>query len=192
MADLEEDVEDPGDFEDWDQEAEQSNGGSSPEAEQVREDRHVTPRASLVPVRSDGTDESAAAIAELQHAMTNVSIGNSLNGIANQPLPQTPDRHLTPPSSSSVTQPVTININGSHEFSGLSPLYPSHHEGLAADGAHNGPMTPRNDAGPFVLDGSAGRASGSRLRDPSPHSDSASARSVSASGAPTLPPVRFD
>lgn len=190
VADLEEDVEDPGDFEDWDQEVEQANGESSADAEQAREARHVTPRASMAPVNGDVTEEGAA-IAELQHAMTNVSLGNSLNGVANQPLPQTPDRHLTPPTSS-VTQPVTININGTHEFSGLSPLYPPHHDGLVVDGAHNGPMTPRNDAGPFVLDGSAGRAAGSRLRDPSPHSDAASTHSASASGPPTLPPVRFD
>jgi hypothetical protein len=29
----------------------------------------------------------------------------------------------------------------------------------------DGPMTPRNDAGPFVFDGSAGRASGARMSE---------------------------
>ncbi|KAL6704295.1 hypothetical protein ACN47E_008359 [Coniothyrium glycines] len=191
VADLEEDVEDPGDFEDWEQDAEAENGESSADAEQVQRDRHVTPRASMAPVNGDGAEDGGAAIAELQQAMTNVSIEHSLNGVANQSVLQTPDRRLTPPTSS-ITQPVSININGDHEFSGLSPLYPPNHDGLIPDGAHNGPMTPRNDAGPFVLDGSAGRAAGNRLRDPSPNSDSGSAHSVTGSGAPTLPPVRFD
>jgi hypothetical protein len=101
-------------------------------------------------------------------------------------VPQTPDRHLTPPTSS-VTQPITISVSGANEYTGLSPLYPTTRDGLTPDRVQDGPMTPRNDAGPFVLDGSAGRAAASRMREPSPAgSDSES------SGAPSLPPVRFD
>jgi hypothetical protein len=180
-------VEDPGDFEDWGEDVEHTNGETSAKAEQEQGDRHVTPRASLAPVNGAGMDDGGAALMDLQQAMSNISVSESLNGIANQPIPQTPDRHLTPPMSS-VTQPVTINVHGANEFSGLSPLYPAPHDGLMPDGTHNGPMTPRNDAGPFVLDGSAGRAAGTRLRDPSPNSDSGS----TGSGAPSLPPVRFD
>lgn len=184
VADLEEDVDDLGEFEDWGEEAEPVNGDSTAQAENEVGDRHVTPRASIAPVNGNGPD-GGVGLSDLQQAISNISITDSLNGIANQPIPQTPERHLTPVTSS-VTQPVTINVSGSNEFSGLSPLYPAHHDGLTPDRVHDGPMTPRNDAGPFVLDGSAGRAGGSRMRDASPGSDSGS------SGAPSLPPVRFD
>lgn len=85
--------------------------------------------------------------------------------------------------TASVTQPVSID-RGPDGYSGLSPLYLAAHDGLAPDRAHDGPMTPRNDAGPFVLDGSAGRAGTTRLRDDSPGSGE--------TNAPSLPPVRFD
>lgn len=85
--------------------------------------------------------------------------------------------------TASVTQAVSIE-RGPSGYSGLSPLYLAAHDGLAPDRAQDGPMTPRNDAGPFVLDGSAGRAGGSRLRDDSPGSGNTE--------APSIPPVRFD
>ncbi|KAF1846986.1 uncharacterized protein K460DRAFT_278504 [Cucurbitaria berberidis CBS 394.84] len=184
VADLEEDAEDIGDFEDWAEEGEPVNGDATAKVDNEQGDRHVTPRASIAPINGNELD-GGVDLSDLQHAISNISITESLNGIANQPLPETPDRHLTPVTSS-VTQPVTINVSGSNEFSGLSPLYPTHHDGLLPDRAHDGPMTPRNDAGPFVLDGSAGRAAGNRLRDASPGSDSGS------SGAPSLPPVQFN
>lgn len=183
VADLEEDVEDPGEFEDWGEDVDQTNGDSTAPADKGQGDRHVTPRASMAPV--SGNDNETTDLSDLQQAISNISIADSLNGIANQPLPQTPERNITP-ITSSVTQPVSINISGANEFSGLSPLYPATRDGLVPDRAHDGPMTPRNDAGPFVLDGSAGRTSGNHLRDASPDSDSGSGR------APSLPPVRFD
>lgn len=183
VADLEEDVEDPGEFEDWEGDAEQTNSDPT-KATQEQGDRHATPRASMAPVNGNNSDENTDLPA-LQQAISHMTFAESLNDVAHQQIPQTPERHLTPVTSS-VTQPVSINISGSNEFSGLSPLYPAPHEGLTPDRAQDGPMTPRNDAGPFVLDGSAGRAAGNRLRDVSPGSDSGS------SGAPSLPPVRFD
>lgn len=153
------------------------------------------------PVNGTSEDDGGVSLNHLQQAMTTISIADSLNGIANQPIshPQTPERRTEPPTSSS-TQPVTIDVSGANEFSGLSPLYPSNRDGLIPDRVHDGPMTPRNDAGPFVLDGSAGRAAGNRVRDASPGSDSGSTNSgapslpngTSQSGAPSLPPVRFD
>lgn len=198
VADLEEDAEDPADYEDWEEEAEQENGDPAARADNGAGDRHVTPRSSAIPmsaqapVNGSNDHDGGVSLEALEQQMTNVSIGESLN-------PQTPERRPEPPTSS-VTQPVMINVSGANEFSGLSPLYPSNHDGLTPDRVHDGPMTPRNDAGPFVLDGSAGRASGSRLRDASPGSDSGSTNSgtpslhngTTQSGAPTLPPVRFD
>jgi hypothetical protein len=195
VADLEEDVEDPPDFEDWEEDAEQADGDSTAKIENGEGDRHITPRASLVPmnaqapVNGNNENEAGVSLADLQQVISNISITDSLNGIASQPIPnpQTPERRAEPPTSS-VTQPVTINVTGANEYSGLSPLYPSQHDGLTPDRVHDGPMTPRNDAGPFVLDGSAGRAAGNRLRDASPGSDSGSTHS----GAPSLPPVRLN
>lgn len=172
MADLEADVEDPGEFEDWEDEV-QASGDAAASTDNPPADRHVTPRASAVPLNGTGTTAEPTDLLDLQHAITNINInGPPAN-------PQTPYRPLEP-MTASVTQPVTIDRDPD-AFDGLSPLYLAAHDGLAPDRAHDGPMTPRNDAGPFVLDGSAGRA-GSRLRDESPRE----------ADAPSLPPVRFD
>lgn len=192
-------MEDPPDFEDWDEDAE-ANGDLTAKVEPGQGDRHITPRASLVPMNAEapvnGTTEEdvGVSLADLQQAISDISMADSrsLNGVASQSgsHPQTPERRPEPPTSS-VPQPVQINVTSANEFSGLSPLYPSNHDGLTPDRVHDGPMTPRNDAGPFVLDGSAGRAAGARLRDISPGgSDSGSTRS--GNGAPSLPPVRLN
>ncbi|KAH6016177.1 hypothetical protein HBI84_009550 [Parastagonospora nodorum] len=196
VADLEEDVEDPPDFDDWEEDAEQTNGDSTATAENGVGDRHITPRASLVPmnaqapVNNTGDEDGGVSLGDLQQAISNISMSDS-NGHASQPgsHPQTPERRLEPPTSS-ITQPVQINVTSANEFSGLSPLYQHHHDGLTPDRVHDGPMTPRNDAGPFVLDGSAGRAAGSRLRDISP-AGSDSGSTTSGNGPPSLPPVRL-
>ncbi|KAI4920078.1 hypothetical protein J4E90_002218 [Alternaria incomplexa] len=181
VADLEEDVEDMGEFEDWEGDEEVVNGDTAPHASAEQSDRHVTPRASVAQI--NGTDSDGGVdLTDLHHQITNIE---------NQTVLETPDRRLTPPTSS-VTQPVSINVNGANEYVGLSPLYPAGSNGLSPDRVQDGPMTPRNDAGPFVLDGSAGRTAGSRMRETSPPSDSDSSGARSNSGAPTLPPVRFD
>ena len=184
VADLEADVEDPGEFEDWEEEeSPQTNndadgsstdgaGGNNPH---MLPDRHVTPRSSTAPL--NGTSD----LSDLQHAITSISIHEPAN--TNAPrleTPQTPFRPIEP-MTASVTQPVSID-RGPGGYNGLSPLYLAAHDGQAPDRAHDGPMTPRNDAGPFVLDGSAGRAAGgSRLRE-----------EEGGEGAPSIPPVRFD
>lgn len=98
--------------------------------------------------------------ANLTSLMANVSVADSLDEIANQPLPETPDRRPTPPPTSSVTQPIPIPPGSVSQHSGLSPLHPALQNALMPDRAPDGPMTPRNDVGPFVLDGSAGRSIG--------------------------------
>ncbi|CAI9636793.1 unnamed protein product [Alternaria burnsii] len=180
VADLEEDVEDMGEFEDWEGDEEVVNGATVPDASAEQGDRHITPRASVAPLNGADSD-GGVDLTDLHHQITNIE---------NQSALETPGRQLTPPTSS-VTQPVSINVNGANDYMGLSPLHPPHGSGLTPDRVQDGPMTPRNDAGPFVLDGSAGRAAGSRMRDTSP-SDSDSSGARSNNGAPTLPPVRFD
>jgi hypothetical protein len=163
VADLEADVEDPADFEEWEDSEE------APDATKPEVDRHMTPRASANALSAATTRDDAANLSDLQHAISNISIGDSLVAIASQPAdPRTPHRPLEPVSAS-VTQPV--GIAHSTEYSGLSPLYLAAREMPHGHAERSeGPMTPRNDAGPFVLDGSAGRAQPSRLRDESPGS----------------------
>ncbi|KAJ4372565.1 hypothetical protein N0V86_007925 [Didymella sp. IMI 355093] len=174
VADLDADVEDPGEFEDWEEDP-QTNGNLSADAQPPAEDRHVTPRASVVPLNGTTAENGRTDLSDLQQAITGISIHEPP---AN---PQTPFRPIEP-MTASVTQAVSID-RGPDGFNGLSPLYLASHDGLAPDRVHDGPMTPRNDAGPFVLDGSAGRA-GSRLRDESPGSGE--------TDTPSIPPVRFD
>jgi hypothetical protein len=201
VADLEEDVEDPADYEDWEDEAEQENDESTAQVDSGEGDGHITPRTSTIPLNAgapvNGSIEADGGVnlSDLQREMSSLVLTDTANGS----IPQTPEGRAELPASS-VTHPVTINVTSANGFSGLTPLYPSHHDGLTPGGVHDGPMTPRNDAGPFVLDGSAGRAAGSRLRDASPGSDSGSTHSGTPSlpnstthnGPPTLPPVRFD
>lgn len=162
---------------------------SKEDGEEKQEDRHVTPRSSQLPlngaVASGATNNGQLSFADLEAAISTINIADSLSGIANQPVPvpSTPQRSMPAAFSSSVTQPVAINITGATDRSGLSPLYPAAANALSPQGQPEGPMTPRNDAGPFVLDGSAGRANGVRPRDETP---------TSSSTAPTLPPLRMD
>ncbi|KAF2873523.1 FHA domain-containing protein [Massariosphaeria phaeospora] len=191
VADLEADVEDMGDFEEWDDEVVQTNGEPATDGEQSQNDRHVTPRASTVPLNGQPSSSAEAnglsSLADLEAAISNINASASLNGIANgvAPAPSTPQRHTASAPPSSVTQPVAINVTSANERTGLSPLFQQTVDGLNPNHAPDCPMTPRNDAGPFVLDGSAGRGSGVRLRD----TDSPSS---SSSGAPTLPPLQMD
>jgi len=185
-----------GDMEDWEGEEEAANGEPTPQTTADEADSHVTPRASGVP---NNDDESDGDFAELRQQITNIDFNSSdaPNGNTNPSVLETPQRHLTPPTGSATataTQPVAINVLEANEWTGLSPLNPTTVDGLTPDRIHDGPMTPRNDAGPFVLDGSAGRASGARLRDTSnSDSDSIGALSTRSSNeAPSLPPVRFD
>lgn len=188
-----------GDFGDWegDEEAAAANGDTTTHADAEQADRHVTPRASVAPMN---TSEAANLdLGDLGQHMTNMSLNGTdsttTNGTTHQPPPETPDRQITPPSSS-VTQPVSINVSGANEYTGLCPVYPTASDGLVPDRVHEGPMTPRNDIGPFVLDGSAGRNGASFLHNtelPSSSSESdTNGRARSSSGAPSLPPVRFD
>lgn len=169
-------MEDPGEFEDWEEEP-QPNGDSSTDAGNPAADRHVTPRSSTAPLNGTA-DPGTSDLSDLQHAITSISIHEPPTALL---PPHTPFRPIQP-TTASVTQPVSID-RGPAAYNGLSPLYLAAHDGQAPDRAHDGPMTPRNDAGPFVLDGSAGRAGASRLREESPAGEPE---------APSLPPVRFD
>ncbi|KAJ4299556.1 hypothetical protein N0V90_004802 [Kalmusia sp. IMI 367209] len=179
VTDLEADVDDPVDFEEWEEDVAQENGESQTAGESSQEDRHVTPKAStngLNSLSGDGwNSNNHISFGDLEAAISNITISDSLNGIADLPPPEpsTPQRSPVPFASSSVTQPVAINVSAANESVGLTPLQQrssNSSDGLSPNGAPEGPMTPRNDAGPFVLDGSGstGRAAGQRFRDAEP------------------------
>ena len=177
MTDLEADVDEPLDVEEWEEVTTGENGESQTNGDASQEDRHVTPKAStngLNQISADDAWQSGNHISfgDLEAAISNITITESLNDIANARTPagpSTPQRSPAPFASSSATQPVSINVTAANESVGLTPLYnrSNSSDGLSPNGAPEGPMTPRNDAGPFVLDGSGstGRAAGQRFRD---------------------------
>lgn len=186
VADLEADVEDMGEFEEWDEDVVQANSEPQPNGTEPAEDKHVTPRDSAVPLANDAPSNAQSnvqfTLGDLEAVLSNMDITReTTNGTANQatPAPSTPHRFISPPGSSSVTQPVVFNSISHNESPGLSPLFQRDANGLSPDRVPDGPMTPRNDAGPFVLDGSGGRT---REESPNP----------SNSGAPSIPPLHMN
>lgn len=176
VTDLEADVDDPVDFEDWDEEPAQENGEVKTNGSSSQEDRHVTPKASTNELNSLAGEGWApnnhASFGDLEAAISNISISDSMTRVTSESTvdPSTPQRSPAPFASSSVTQPVSINVIAANESVGLTPLQnrsSDSSDGLGPNGAPEGPMTPRNDAGPFVLDGSGstGRAAGQRFHD---------------------------
>ncbi|KAF2106238.1 hypothetical protein BDV96DRAFT_508184 [Lophiotrema nucula] len=185
VADLEADVEEPGEYEEWDEEAE----GATGESQAQREDRNVTPRDSALPLANAEAPALNGQIdlSGLDSALSNMNIADSLNRIANQPTDtSTPQRPTASAPPSSVTQPVAINISGNNETSGLAPLFPTESNGLSPEHTNDLPMTPRNDF-PFALDGSAGRAPNNNNRQREGGSPASG-----GTAAPVLPPLSID
>lgn len=74
-------------------------------------------------------------------------------------------RHATNPGSpeiASVSNAIDVPRRGSGNKSNLDAARNQTPDGERIINGE-GPLTPRNDAGPFILDGSAGRASGRRV-----------------------------
>jgi hypothetical protein len=175
VTDLEADVDDPVDFEEWEEEVVQENGEVKTNGASSGEDRHITPKASTNGLNTLSGEEwarnSHISFGDLETAISNITMSDAATQISNESTvdPSTPQRSPAPFASSSITQPVSINVIAANESVGLTPLQnrSSSSEGLSPNGAPEGPMTPRNDAGPFVLDGSGstGRAAGQRFRD---------------------------
>lgn len=166
MADLEADVEQPED-EEWDEAGEdasppptRANGepsGSSDDnvdgqpSDDGEDSRGTVLARNSSRTRAQETDEDLAAL------LSHTALGT--------PSPMTENR---PPRStngegSSSTQPIDIaSAGGSRTTSdpiGARSMTPTSHAqfALAAGPITEGPLTPRNDAGPFLLDGSDGR-----------------------------------
>lgn len=169
VADLEADVDDVVDFEMWD------DNGVAQEDGEPSEARHVTSKTSAEgladhPTQSTPPSDVNLALPDVEAAFSVMNIPNSLNSINAQPAPapSTPQRTAASKPPSSVTLPVASNVTAANDAAVFSPMFHNGASGLTP-GREGGdcPMTPRIDAGPFVLDGSgsAGRAARPRLRE---------------------------
>lgn len=151
VADLEADVEDPGEFEQWDEVPEGNE--ESQNTENPPKDGQLTPRPSVTPPGETGHSANGS-LSELAATMSTYNIADATNGSANGAAlsSATPERFVTPAPESSATQPVPIQFHSNS--AGLSPLHPQP-SGLTADRATDCPMTPRNNVGPFLVDGAS-------------------------------------
>ncbi|KAF2806517.1 uncharacterized protein BDZ99DRAFT_394434 [Mytilinidion resinicola] len=170
VADLEADVEEP-DAEDWESEHEDAD-----EKDEQKGDtsKHVTPRASQMPLASPvvaagaRTPNSRLSLGDLEAAISTIIPDDTVSIQTPAPptlsTPQTsPSRlvHSPPPGS----QPVHI-VREAAATTENTALFPNRSTSdvtsqyaLIPERVPECPMTPRNDAGPFVFDGSAGRGS---------------------------------
>lgn len=185
VTDLEADVDEPTD---WDVELENldapAEASDNPESQEDG-DRQLTPRASamaLLDAAPERDNNDALDMTGLEAAISSMRVLDTMNA------PSTPQRQTSPAASSSVTQPVSINITSANEV-GVSPLFRMASDGLSPERAVEGPMTPRNDAGPFVLDGSGGTSRTPARRSADGNSPSPA---NSGTGAPVLPPLQMD
>ncbi|KAF2281109.1 uncharacterized protein EI97DRAFT_366704 [Westerdykella ornata] len=136
VADLEAEVEDI-DLEDWDNSPDHS------------EDQGETSRNGLLTNGEASKDTSNDhGLAELAAAMSNYTIEE---GFGQASSSATPQRQVPTIQPSSSTQPVNVGVGARANVNGLSP------DAAGRDRAADGPLTPRNNVGPFVFDGSAGQ-----------------------------------
>lgn len=216
VADLEADVEEPNEYEEWDEELEKTTekSNASPAAEAEDEAPQITPRTSQLPIGNPlsasgaRTPTSHINLSNIEAAVSVISIQDLVNDMTSQstpltqqppqPSPQTsPQRYpLSASTSPPIAQPVPIMNSGVNPSSN-SGLFPG--RSISSDSsiqyalspdrvvAPECPMTPRNDAGPFVFDGSAGRGSGRRGAEEAPTETSING----AAPVTTLPPLHI-
>lgn len=167
VADLEADVDEVED-DDWDDDVSDIVTGAKEIADKKangEQTNQSTPRTGLQPTTSAGVD-AAISDDELNAAMEGVSLSR---GATPAPFSMSAEKVTTngelqaeaaaeaPSSATSAPLPI-----GSPSSSVPVPMTPGIRQQAAlmtpdtVSGSEN-PMTPRNDAGPFVFDGSAGR-----------------------------------
>ncbi|KAF6799403.1 fha domain containing protein [Colletotrichum sojae] len=150
-ADLEADIEDP--EEDWEQMDEDE------EAEQKKEeakDKAVAPSEPLpapVPVAAESSRPQLPEIGMDPDAMDFTVALERARTMAEMPPPQTVAPHAT---TEPVPIPAVVGSQAANLRNGRDTRTPSPIGNHLVNG-NEGPITPRNDAGPWVFDGSAGR-----------------------------------
>jgi E3 ubiquitin-protein ligase DMA1/2 len=171
VTDLEADIDDIQDFPASDSELEEmqepalkekENAENGDSSSQGGDGAQFTPPASNTPL-STNRDTDAGRVAnldgshdvdsELLSSMTRINISDPPVATVTAASPTGP-ADASSPSPHAVTAPVSIHAP-SRSSNSLSP-------DRAGVGGPDCPMTPRNDVGPFVLDGSASRASSTR------------------------------
>lgn len=179
MADLDADIEEIVDLEDWDDNDDEL--GSNPDEIESGHSFHVS--TSVTPPAQD--DElPAASQSDLAESARHLSVGNYAVTSSDSTAPPNHRSNLRLPQGAV----SAANLDAAeHQRLGTGPaLWPK--DGMEDGQQHNGqatarssmylrpntptindilttegPLTPRNDAGPFVFHGSAGRVSGRRI-----------------------------
>ncbi|CEJ82692.1 hypothetical protein VHEMI02741 [[Torrubiella] hemipterigena] len=147
-ADLEADVDETS--EEWQMMAEkeeQSNG--TPAAAEVEAEATET---TAPPPPAVVTPDDIAEVAEPEAEAGDVTMAMAADTARAEPEPAAATATVNNTSNSTTTQPVPIRNPASGSGRGIrSRTTPS------PPGGREGPITPRNDAGPWVFDGTAGR-----------------------------------
>jgi E3 ubiquitin-protein ligase DMA1/2 len=186
VADLEADVDDPFPDAEWeevdadDAAEEQAASTQATNMESMLqvpsvERPHSTSRAGSIPGRGDSREntgeDTTGSESELQQAMDHLNIA-----LRDTPATGPPESHSSiGPVNIRSGRPTARQENSSDGKTTISDVEsfmrndrtpsPSGRLPVAIDthSGHDGPMTPRNNVGPFVFDGSAGRAAGARM-----------------------------
>lgn len=154
-ADLEADVDQP-EMEDTDEELDSALKRSEDDAAQGSESDGHNQAESQTPSRH-GTANSVASEDELSSMMNSTSLSGSSR------TPSTTGQSSLD-TSAATSQPMTIVASTNAPLNDITdpirsatPTSTAQFALAAGILANDGPMTPRNDVGPFVLDGSGGR-----------------------------------
>ena len=170
VANLEEDV-DEIPVPEWEEAPED---GSSPELAAQADETILDSEGNIVPASPDGArsiDEANPAIGyEAQVHETPSARGDRISTSSrNMPTVNEPSSISSGNGAEAASAP--INIRNTWNQTIEMPINPMASMNLGTSAERlatinsEGPLTPRNDAGPFVFDGSAGRASGRGLAD---------------------------
>ena len=169
MADLEADIDEMVDLEDWDDNDEEL--GSNPEENAATS---LTPPAQDDELNEEAESDLAESVRHLSVASARASDPSARpNHRSNLRLPQgavsaanlhaTGRRHVNSGPAHWAGDGVDDSLQENGRGIARSAMYLRPNTQTINDIlTTEGPLTPRNDAGPFVFDGSAGRASGRR------------------------------
>lgn len=180
-ADLEADIEDFGE-DDWEQaEAEGAEKTGTPTNQNADASAQQQPTAPAVGGGPSGGGPSDASARVSDSELMDATSSNA----ASQQGSEAGDH--APSSGHAVSQPVSIPTSSAQASGSAQPRDMNRTPSPNGAQAHEGPLTPRNDAGPWVFDGSAagsraGSTSGPSGRDAAANTegDSGNMRSLDA------------
>ena len=160
VTDLEAEVDEI--LEEWEEEASaDANGDEAPPSPEASQSPHLRP-----PPTNGADSDVDQSLADVAHQLTlhdevvSSSAPTPTAAISRRPVPANGIRVSSGPATTRPEDEWTGEVRGlaTTEARPITP-YPRREVSEGAEG----PLTPRNDAGPFVFDGSAGRAAGARV-----------------------------